>query len=89
MWAVDREPTLRELLEDPLTEIIMRHDGVTRAALLGILSAASAKLAAASEAAPPRRRKRPKRSATLAFRAGASARSCSRHESNVEGMWLA
>ena len=71
MWTIFREPTLRDLLEDPLTDIIMRHDGASRAALLGILASVSAKRAGAEAPVPPRAPKRPERSFALAFHPGA------------------
>ncbi|MBL8831985.1 MAG: hypothetical protein JNL71_06310 [Rhodospirillales bacterium] len=46
----DPEPSIAELIEDPLAQILMRRDGVTREALLRTLEAARLRIAAAASA---------------------------------------
>lgn len=44
----DFEPTLAELIDDPVAEILMRRDGVTREALFRTIEAARQRIAAAA-----------------------------------------
>jgi len=47
------EPTLRDLLDDPLTWVMMRRDGVSREALLSVIRTVAAKRAASGVTMPP------------------------------------
>jgi hypothetical protein len=44
----DPEPALGELIDDPVTQAVMRRDGVTREALVRVLESARNRIAPAS-----------------------------------------
>ena len=44
----DPEPSLGELIDDPVTQAVMRRDGVTRETLVRILESARDRIAASS-----------------------------------------
>jgi hypothetical protein len=46
----DREPSLAELVDDPVTQAVMRRDGVTREALVRMLETARSRVVATSMA---------------------------------------
>ena len=42
--SVEREPSLAEMLADPIVQLLMRRDGVDPVALCGIIAKAQARL---------------------------------------------
>jgi len=44
----DREPSIAELVDDPVTQMVMRRDGVTREALVQMLESARSRILASS-----------------------------------------
>jgi hypothetical protein len=44
----DREPSIAELVDDPVTQMVMRRDGVTREALVQMIEAAQRRILAPS-----------------------------------------
>ncbi|MBI3507502.1 MAG: hypothetical protein HY059_21915 [Proteobacteria bacterium] len=50
----DGEPSLGELIDDPVTLAVMRRDGVTRQSLLAVLDAARSRLGFAAGRLPER-----------------------------------
>ena len=64
----DPEPTIRELLDDPVLQILLARDGVTRAELLDVVDRARARLGLGAPAEPA--------SAAAAFEATLFAECC-------------
>jgi len=56
MKRMFREPTLSDLLDDPVTAIIMAHDGVTRDEIIGLLASVAARRRAVNLRKPPQAR---------------------------------
>jgi hypothetical protein len=48
-----REPDLHDLLRDPLTEILMARDGISRDAMMSLLTWAAAQRTAGAPILPP------------------------------------